>query len=550
MGAEATKSTRSADPSEIEELRRLLLPRERARLERVERRLEGQVVTADQVGAVIADAIAAGDASHPDLLDSALEDPVSRAMRRSVRDDPQSVADALFPVMGPAIRRAIVETVRGMLESTNRAIEASLSWQGLQWRIEAWRSGRSFAEIVLLHSLIYRVEQLLLIHKETGLLVSHVVGPEVAAQHPDLVSAMLTAIRDFVRDSFGSASGDTLHEFQVGEREVLVEDSPHAALAAVVRGHSPPELRVELQQALETIEGRFAGALAAFDGDTAPFEGTQRILEGSLRTRYEERRPRGRGAVRLVWLVALALAVASIGWLLYRRAETVQWRRAAAVLDQAPGLVVTGIGRSGRAFEITGLRDPLADDAVALLDGAGVDSRRARLVLEPYQSLDQVIVARRLQAEHVAEIDALARRIEAVPILMSLDSTEILPESLAWLPSLSSDLARIVELARVAGTPVRIEIIGHTDLSGDEQRNALLSVERAARVRDLLLERGLPAEALRVQGVGASAYSGAPDSDDDLRRNRRVDVRVRIGSPADESPENRPPPGPRGGSVP
>ena len=316
-------------------------------------------------------------------------------MRRSVREDPQSVADALFPVMGPAIRKAIVETVRGMLESTNRAIEASLSVQGLRWRIEAWRSGKSFAEIVLLHSLVYRVEQLLLIHKETGLLLRHVVASDAEAQDPDMVSGMLTAIRDFVRDSFGGKSGDSLDVFQVGELEVLVEDSPRAVLAAVVRGHPPPELRVELERALEAIEARFGTALDAFGGDTAPFEGAKDALESCLRARYDEKHPRGRGAVRMVWLAAAVIATLLIGWLVWWRADHRRWTRAIAALDAAPGLVVTGSEHRAGAVEIAGLRDPLAEEPLAILGRAGVDPERARLALEPYQSLEDEIVARR-----------------------------------------------------------------------------------------------------------------------------------------------------------
>jgi OOP family OmpA-OmpF porin len=521
-----------AKPTEIEELRELLLPSERARLEQVERRLEGRAVTADDVGAVLAGAIAAGDASDRDRLDAALQDPVARAMRRSVRDDPASVADALFPVMGPAIRRAIVETVRGMLDSTNRAIEASLSWQGLKWRIEAWRSGKSFAEIALLHSLIYRVEQLLLIHQETGLLLRQVVAPEIAEQDPEMVSGMLTAIRDFVRDSFGSAEGDALQVFQVGELEVLVEESPHAALAAVVRGHPPPELRVALEQALEAIESRRGIALAAFDGDAAPFAGrdTTEALAPCLRSRWEERHPRGRGAVRLVWLLAGALAVATIAWLVQRRADEREWRRAIAALDAAPGMVVTGIERRDGGVDVAGLRDPMAEEPAAILERSGVDPLRARLLFEPYQSLDGEIVARR----RGEELAGLVRRIEAVPILMTLDSTEILPDSLILMPLLAMDLERAVELAREAETPIAIEVVGHTDLSGDEQRNEALSALRAGRVRDLLIERGLPAAIVSARGVAARDYVGSPDSARDLERNRRVRVRVRIGSRAGE----------------
>ena len=54
--------------------------------------------------------------------------------------------------------------------------------RSLKWRFEAWRTGRPFAEIVLLKTLVYRVDQVFLIHKETGLLLQHVVADEVRAK--------------------------------------------------------------------------------------------------------------------------------------------------------------------------------------------------------------------------------------------------------------------------------------------------------------------------------------------------------------------------------
>ena len=120
--------------------------------------------------------------------------------------------------------------------------------------------------------------------------------------------------------------------------------------------------------------------------------------------------------------------------------------------------------------------------------------------------------------------------LEATPILMKLDSTEILPESLLWLPTLVRDVERGFDLARAAGSEASVEVVGHTDLSGDEQRNDLLSARRAESVRDLLIERGLPAERLTARGVAARDFSGDPSAEGDLRRNRRVDLRLRIGS--------------------
>jgi hypothetical protein len=66
-----------------------------------------------------------------------------------------------------------------MMQSFNQTIDHSLSFKGLAWRIEAWRTGRPFAEVVLLHTLRFRVEQLFLIHRDTGLfsITSHRTPP-------------------------------------------------------------------------------------------------------------------------------------------------------------------------------------------------------------------------------------------------------------------------------------------------------------------------------------------------------------------------------------
>src|SRR5262245_64202634 len=99
----------------------------------------------------------------------ALAPTVETALRESIRRNPREIASAIFPVLGPAIRKAIAETLAALVASINRTIEHSLSPRGLKWRLEAWRTGVPYAQIVLKHALIYRVEQVFLIHGETGL---------------------------------------------------------------------------------------------------------------------------------------------------------------------------------------------------------------------------------------------------------------------------------------------------------------------------------------------------------------------------------------------
>ena len=55
-----------------------------------------------------------------------------------------------------------------MMESLNRTVEHSFSWRALAWRWTALRTGKPFAEIVLLNTLEYRVEQVFLVHAESS----------------------------------------------------------------------------------------------------------------------------------------------------------------------------------------------------------------------------------------------------------------------------------------------------------------------------------------------------------------------------------------------
>jgi len=106
----------------------------------------------------------------------------------------------------------------------------------LKWRLEAIRTKRSFAEVVLLHTLVYRVEEIFLIHTQSGILLQHVGAEANHGKDPDLVSGMLTAIQEFVKDSFNSQTGEMLDTLRMdGDHSVWIEQGPHAMLAAVIR---------------------------------------------------------------------------------------------------------------------------------------------------------------------------------------------------------------------------------------------------------------------------------------------------------------------------
>jgi OOP family OmpA-OmpF porin len=384
------------DDPRLARLRALLVGGAAERVDEIEERLDDRQRFAAEISEALPQAVALRGKSDRRLA-QALTPALEEAIQTSVKKNPKVLIDVVFPVLGPAIRKAIAQAMSGLTESINRSVESTFTARGIKWRLEAWRTGRSYGEVVLANSLIYRVEQVLLVHRETGLLLQHAKLPTLTGEDPDLVSSMLTAIQDFARDSFHTEAQDTVEEFQVGELHVLAETGPGAVIAIAVRGEPPSEVRTRLQEALEEIHEEVGGGLAEFEGDVSSFDPLQPILEDCLMEQARPKRKSKTGAI-VIGMVAVGLLA---WWLL----STIHAHRARAdfedyvrVLEETPGLLLLRAGESEDGYEILGLRDPLAAKPADLR----AQTRAADMDLyerwQGYQAPDPQFVIPRLDA--------------------------------------------------------------------------------------------------------------------------------------------------------
>jgi OOP family OmpA-OmpF porin len=72
----------------------------------------------------------------------------------------------------------------------------------------------------------------------------------------------------------------------------------------------------------------------------------------------------------------------------------------------------------------------------------------------------------------------------------------------------------------------RIQVIGHTDASGPRLPNVELSRARAAAVKDYLVAKQVPDEAIQAQGMGPDQPLVANNTPENRARNRRIEVKV------------------------
>jgi OOP family OmpA-OmpF porin len=566
----------SSRPDDLERLRDLLFARERRALADLGRRFDQLELTPEEVAELLPEAIAVRAAAD-DQLARALAPTIEKSFDESVERDPERIASAVYPVLGPAVRRAIAEALSGLVATINQALEHSFSARGLRWRLEAWRTGMPFAQIVLKHALVFRVEQVFLIHAETGLLLAHVSHDPGQGQDADLVSGMLTAIRDFVQDSFEPGGDGALRSFSVGELTVMVEAGPRALLAAAVRGEPPPELRERFQHTLENVHFRFPRALKEFEGDAEPFAPAAPMLAECLETVLETSSATGRSwAPRLAWLLlAMLLALGGAWW--WRAAQ--RFDRLVAALRAEPGLVVLEAERGWRRSRVSGLRDPLARPVDEVLSAAGVAPRRLDASFAPYYSLDEVVVLKRahqvlapppevslaLQEETLTasgsatepwvasargaaallpgiaafdvsavstalpeELDAARRAIEGQQILFGAGRRELEPETAVEVAAVAQRLRALLSTAQRLGYDVEVAIMGRADEIGSQQFNRSLSEQRANAVLEALVRGGVSPERLKPEGLGIADPLPADDQETFSRINRSVSFSVRL----------------------
>ncbi|MDH2067223.1 OmpA family protein [Pantoea sp. GD03673] len=112
-----------------------------------------------------------------------------------------------------------------------------------------------------------------------------------------------------------------------------------------------------------------------------------------------------------------------------------------------------------------------------------------------------------------------------IPKIVRLDSLSLFDSGKAELKAGSTKVL-VNALVDIKARPGWLIVVaGHTDITGNTQRNQLLSRERAEAVRDWMRDTGdLPESCFAVQGYGDSRPVASNDTPEGRGQNRRVEI--------------------------
>ncbi len=137
----------------LEELRELILGLSPSELAVLHSWLKSKDTFTEEIGRILPKAVQISLADES-ALSTILLPVVETAIFNSVQNNPKTLADALFPLMGTAIRKSISDTFREMIQSLNQTLENSFSFERIKWRIETVFSSKSISPWMFL-MLIY-----------------------------------------------------------------------------------------------------------------------------------------------------------------------------------------------------------------------------------------------------------------------------------------------------------------------------------------------------------------------------------------------------------
>ena len=323
---------------------------------------------------------------------------VERSLHRSIEANSEKIVGTLYPLVGALGRKAVSSFLVEFVERTNALIENSFSPKSVSWRFKAWQSGVSYSEYVASQIYQYQVQQILVIHRETGTLLHSISSDPEKEKDADLISSMLVAINDFVADAFGVTSNEPeneLGEIKTDDFTLLIKIGPQALLVAAVTGSIPPEVRGTLQKALEEFHQFYQQPLVNYDGDNAPFEGCETILSDCLVS--ERKEGEGKRSKRIVGTVVLVAIFASLLILSFMRVSLSILKSDLHELTPPPGVIVTDVFISNGRVHAKVLRDPVATNIEQWLVENEINVDNVTVVEEPFVSLNPSLVEQKLE---------------------------------------------------------------------------------------------------------------------------------------------------------
>ena len=259
-----------------------------------------------------------------DKLSHALQAVISPAISNEIENNKDKMIDALYPIMGGMISKYVTQSIKEMMESINQKIEDGLSFDRYKRKIKAKLTGVSEVELLLEESSDATIESILVIHKETGLMIAEAHQENKELDDAVMVASMASAIKDFVNDWIQSQDEEMASEVQIlsyGNATLYIESAGSVYMIAFMDAEPDYEQRKEINQFFAKILSKYSKVFHAFDGDTSDEKilNLEKDLYEFLQTQKDAFTPKEKkNSINIAKYIFVGLALGILGYISYK----------------------------------------------------------------------------------------------------------------------------------------------------------------------------------------------------------------------------------------
>ena len=123
-----------------------------------------------------------------------------------------------------------------------------------------------------------RIEDIFVI-SNSGILLAHKTKELRPDMDDTLLSGMLTAIQDFIKDAFKDKSKFGLRRLDFGDSVIHLKRGEGFYIAVVLSGEEPKNLETRLDSTIKNIEGKYGNVLAGWKGNLGEVRGIKDELD-------------------------------------------------------------------------------------------------------------------------------------------------------------------------------------------------------------------------------------------------------------------------------
>jgi len=237
-------SSKMKEQDKIEILKDILFAEEHEFEEKISQRvelLEKTIEERERLSKKVKPIITAQIEDFKESIPETLGPTITETLKTEIQNHKDEVVDALYPVLGKMIKKYVAQEMKLLAEKMNN----QLSFISVGKRkLKAVFSGKKEEELMLDELATARVQQVLLIEKDSGILKASY--SQLKTMDEEMVSGMLTAIKSFVEDAFNQRNQDLeLIEYEL--YQIHLQSFATHYIAVVISGNFALSAKNKLQ---------------------------------------------------------------------------------------------------------------------------------------------------------------------------------------------------------------------------------------------------------------------------------------------------------------